>query len=180
MLRTHKQTKKFFAVPTICRITVQQQQARQFNWFHAPQHNDAFYKHYMNYLVQFARICPKRKFAKPGIYKLCNSKDSKVYIGQSVDMYHRMKQHVMDAFRFKYHLAPNAQGNFSLISMALANDNFEFEYHVQEAFPVKFLFDPRIKHLLNERERYWIEQYKSCDRQYGYNVVKGNNVEQKL
>lgn len=93
-----------------------------------------------------------------GIYKLTNLLDNKVYIGQSVDIAERWKQHI------KCGLGIDTPQNNKLYKAMLSSgvENFTFEL-LEEC--------PRDK--LNEEEIYWINFYQSQD--YGYNMTKGGS-----
>lgn len=98
---------------------------------------------------------------KSGIYKITCLLDEKVYVGQAVDLAERFKQHVkcgigIDAPRNKLYLAMEQFGV----------ENFTFE--VIEYCPAT---------QLNEREKYWIDFYKS--NAYGFNMTAGNSTEKK-
>jgi hypothetical protein len=125
-------------------------------------------------MINFSKECPYRKFSKPGIYKLINNRNNMVYIGMSVDMYKRIKQHMKDAFHYKYTSEAGASKRFSLVSIAIANNNFDFSYEILEIIPRNGLnFDDKVfRKTLKEREKYYIEKYKSYDRDLGYNIVK--------
>lgn len=92
-----------------------------------------------------------------GIYVIKNKINSKVYIGQSVDIYQRWRQH-------KSQLSRNIRENEHLQNAwnKYGKDNFRFK--VIE----KCLVDK-----LNEREIYWIDKYNSFDSSYGYNKTDG-------
>ena len=93
---------------------------------------------------------------RTGIYKITCLLDQKIYIGQSVDLKERIKQHI------KYGVGVDTPTNKLYVAM-LANgvENYSFEiveYCSQEQ--------------LNEKERFWIDYYKS--NSYGYNMTSGN------
>ena len=92
-----------------------------------------------------------------GIYKITNLLTEQCYIGQSVNIADRWKQHC------KCGLGINASSTNSLYN-AMQKDgvwNFTFE----------LLEELKQKTLLNEKERFWIQMYQS-DR-FGYNATKG-------
>ena len=91
-----------------------------------------------------------------GIYKITNTKNNKVYIGQAVDIGDRWTQHV------KCGLGINV-GTPNKFYAAMMEDGPEsFTYEVLEVCD---------KDKLNERERYWIDFYNSVSR--GYNTKVG-------
>lgn len=96
---------------------------------------------------------------KSGIYKITNLSNSKVYVGQSVNLNNRIYTH-------KYSLENNNHYN-SLLQRAYnkyGQDKFTFEI-IEKCD----LCD------LDEREIYWIAYYKSTNRNYGYNFESGGN-----
>ena len=93
-----------------------------------------------------------------GIYKFTNKLNGKIYIGQSVDIEHRRKEHL----RYK------DGGYFHRSLMKYGNDNFDFEI-LEECDIMQ----------LNERERYWISYYNSNNRDKGYNCTEGGEGAQK-
>ena len=96
-----------------------------------------------------------------GIYKITNIDNGKCYIGQSVDIRTRFRDHI------KAGLGINASNN-------------KFYTDMKEIGPEHFMYEiiekcPREK--LNERERYWIDFFQSAD--YGFNTLKGVETEGK-
>lgn len=91
-----------------------------------------------------------------GIYKYQNKINGQIYIGQSVNIETRQKQHLYDAMN-----RPDTTG----VDLAIAKygiDNFDFE--ILEECP---------KEQLNEREIYWIDFYDSYKN--GYNRTIGGD-----
>lgn len=100
------------------------------------------YQLYKNY-TKTHKIC--------GIYKITNRLKNKSYIGLSIDVYKRWKEHY--------------GGKDQLIDMAIKNDgieNFTFEI-LEECEESK----------LSEREKYWADEYYCCNTYVpnGYNVA---------
>lgn len=95
-----------------------------------------------------------------GIYKITNKLNNKCYIGQSIDIENRWKQHIYESKTLRrghqIHLAINKDGI----------DNFTFE--ILEECSLN-------KNTLNERERYWIKYYNSFND--GYNMTLGGQGE---
>ena len=85
-----------------------------------------------------------------GIYKVTNKVNGKVYIGQSVDIGRRWRQHMTAEDDIYFHKAIQKYGV----------ENFEWE-----------VIEKCKKSELDERESYWIEYYDSYNK--GYNCTKG-------
>ena len=85
-----------------------------------------------------------------GIYKVTNKINGKVYIGQSVDIGRRWRQHMTAEDDIYFHKAIQKYGV----------ENFEWE-----------VIEQCKKKDLDEREIYWIEYYDSFNK--GYNCTKG-------
>lgn len=94
-----------------------------------------------------------------GIYIIKNMVNGKVYIGQSVDIQKRFLEH-------KWELKNNKHRNSYMQRSweKYGEDNFLFE--IIERYP---------SHLLNEKETYWIKNYKSNNSVYGYNCNDGGD-----
>ncbi len=97
--------------------------------------------------------------AAPGIYKIEHIKSKKVYIGQSANVRNRLRDHLKSAIGIStianqaVHEAMAAEGI----------ENFTF-----------YLLDPDCeREKLNEREKYWIDFYKS--NEWGYNRTRGGS-----
>ena len=88
-----------------------------------------------------------------GIYKVTNKINGKVYIGQSVDIGKRWRQHMTAKDDIYFHKAIQKYGV----------ENFEWE-----------VIEQCKKKDLDEREIYWIEYYDSFNK--GYNCTKGGDV----
>ena len=88
-----------------------------------------------------------------GIYKLTNTINGMVYVGQAVDIANRWKQHIKCAIG-----AENAPNNKLYPAMsAVGPEQFTFEI-IEECEP----------EALNEREQYWQDFYKA--KEFGYSV----------
>ena len=75
-----------------------------FSWFRLPDHsNEKFYEHVEQISSTFHKKCPYYLFARPGIYKLSNNRNGKIYVGLSLNMQRRIRNHLLDAFNFKYY-----------------------------------------------------------------------------
>ena len=93
-----------------------------------------------------------------GIYKITNQENNKCYIGQSVDIAKRWKDHAKCGLGID-----TPQGN-KLYKEMQQIGIWNFSWELLEECP---------RDQLNEKEKYYIELYQSKD--YGYNTVKGNN-----
>lgn len=98
-----------------------------------------------------------------GIYKFTNKQNGKSYIGQSVDISQRIKDHEQRAFN-NYPSNKEYEKSFYRALRKYGINNFDFE--------ILELCD---KNKLNEREKYYIELYDSYKN--GYNeTLGGDNV----
>ena len=91
-----------------------------------------------------------------GIYKIENLINGKIYIGQSINIEKRFKQHIYNDSNMAIHRAIVKYGA----------DNFDMS--------IVELCD---KELLDEKEIYWIEYYDSFNN--GYNNTTGGGCERK-
>lgn len=82
------------------------------------------------------------------IYKITNQINSKIYIGQDK------------------HNNPNYLGSGKILHLA-------FKKYGTENFIKEIIEECESKEHLDERERYWINFYKSTDRNIGYNIALG-------
>lgn len=92
-----------------------------------------------------------------GIYKITNQENGKCYIGQSVDVSKRWKDHV------KCGLGIDAPLGNQLYNDMQTYGIWKFSWELLEQCP---------REQLNEKERYYINLYQSQD--FGYNSTKGN------
>ena len=93
-----------------------------------------------------------------GIYKITNQKNGKCYIGQSVDVSKRWKEHA------KCGLGIDTPAGNKLYKEMQEVGIWNFSWELLEACS---------RADLNEKERFYIDLYKSKD--YAYNTVKGVN-----
>ncbi len=91
-----------------------------------------------------------------GIYKITNQLDDMCYIGQSVDISKRWKDHA------KCGLGIDAPVGNKLYKAMQEVGLYNFSFELLEACP---------RGQLNEKEKYYINLYQS--NQYGYNILKG-------
>lgn len=92
-----------------------------------------------------------------GIYKITNQENGKCYIGQSVDVSKRWKDHA------KCGLGIDAPLGNQLYNDMQTYGIWKFSWELLEQCP---------REQLNEKERYYINLYQSQD--FGYNSTKGN------
>lgn len=89
-----------------------------------------------------------------GIYKIKNLLNNKIYIGQSIDINKRLWEHKRKVIKnnCKYPLYKSIRKygteNFEFIIIELVTDYLK----------------------LDEREQYWMDYYKSYNKEYGYNL----------
>lgn len=91
-----------------------------------------------------------------GIYKITNNKNRKIYVGQSIDINDRWKQHKYKAFNSK------EKGYNSAIHLAFRKygiENFSFE-----------VIEKCQQDELDEKEQYWIKKLNSLSPN-GYNIL---------
>ena len=93
-----------------------------------------------------------------GIYKITNLLTEQCYIGQSVNISDRWKQHC------KCGLGIEASATNVLYNSMQRDKIWNFSFELLEECP---------KELLNEKERFWINMYQS--NIYGLNTLKGIN-----
>lgn len=88
-----------------------------------------------------------------GIYKIKNLLNGKVYIGQSIDIKRRFKDHKKE----------------------IKNNNVYPLYHSIRKYGIENFEFNVIEHVsnndeLNIKEQFWVDYYKSFNRSYGYNI----------
>lgn len=92
-----------------------------------------------------------------GIYKITNIETGRIYIGQSVDVQKRLKQHGLKCLKWYIDRAINKYG--------------------RNAFTFQVIQQCAIEQL-DDRQRYYISLYKSNERKYGYNQTSGGSPKQ--
>lgn len=97
--------------------------------------------------------------SKPGIYKIVNKENNKIYVGSATDLKRRWREH-------KYKLKKGIHPNTHLLSAwnKYGEDSFTFEV-VEE-------FEEINKDLLLEKENYYIDLFNSKINTNGYNIRK--------
>jgi len=89
-----------------------------------------------------------------GIYRITNLTNGKIYIGSSIDIYKRWKQHI-----------------------SKLNNNNHHNIHLQRSWNIhkeeSFIFDIlEISNDLINQEQYWIDSTDCCDINIGYNISR--------
>jgi len=109
--------------------------------------------------IKISNLIPFTKKVS-GIYKIENKINGKVYIGQSVDVYRRLKKHIWEI-----------ENNNSVLYKAFRKYGVEnFSYELIEECDVK---------QLDEREVFYIQKYNSyigAENSNGYNLNIGGGV----
>lgn len=114
---------------------------------------ESYYRDKTNEMIN--RVLGNKKIC--GIYKITEIKNNKTYIGQSVDVAERWKQHL------KCGCGIDAPSNQLYTAMYQDRpENFTFE-----------LLEECLRENLNERETYWIDFY-DC-KNWGFNETKGGS-----
>lgn len=92
-----------------------------------------------------------------GIYKITNLQNNKVYIGQSINIQERWKQHKSE-LNCHRHQNDHLQKAWDIYG----KDNFKFEIICECS-----------KDELDDKEIFYISEYNSINRDYGYNIQNG-------
>lgn len=103
------------------------------------------------------KLYRKRDLKKAGIYCIKNLINNKVYVGKSINIYERIKQHI-NLLNKK-----SLNENRYLINSWFKYGRDNFQYIVLE-------YLEHNETLLKERELYWINKLDSCNREKGYNL----------
>ncbi len=98
-----------------------------------------------------------------GIYGIRNMVNGKWYVGQGVDVYARKRQHFC-LLKYSKHCNDYLQKSFSKYGLS------NFEFRILEETP---------EDILDARERFWILNYRSNERNYGYNLDSGGNLNKR-
>lgn len=112
------------------------------------------------FLKQTSELCNRilGTNTKCGIYKITNLVSNQAYIGQSVDIASRFKQHI------KCGLGIDTPASNKLYKSMLEDGVWNFSFELLEECP---------KDKLNERESFWINLYQT--NKVGLNSTKGNS-----
>jgi group I intron endonuclease len=92
----------------------------------------------------------------PGIYKFVNKVNGKIYIGESQNLYKRIKSYSYNIKTRKDQRIYRAMNKYGI-------DNFNC--FIIEIFPIGTL-----KNILIAREKFWISFYNSTNKEIGYNL----------
>jgi len=92
-----------------------------------------------------------------GVYIIRNFYDNKIYVGKSVDIEKRLKDH-KNKLKKNTHINSYLQNSWN----KYGENTFDFE-----------IVDLCKKEELNEREIYYIKEFKSTDENFGYNMTEG-------
>jgi len=95
-----------------------------------------------------------------GIYCIKNLITNKVYIGQSVDVYHRIHAHALLAYSDK----------------KVSHLYNSIRKHGEDNFEVSILEETEDRSKLNELEYKWINTFDACNREKGYNTRLENGT----
>lgn len=99
-----------------------------------------------------------------GVYKITNTINNKVYIGQSVEIETRWKAHIR-ALNRGDHTNEHLQAAWNKYTAACFNFEILCECDIND---------------IDELEQKYIAQYKSCDDRYGYNYQTGGHNNHQL
>ena len=99
-----------------------------------------------------------------GIYLITNNINGKIYIGQSVDIHRRFLEHLRAGQPEKYANKKERDLNtpIHLAMQKYGVNNFSLS-----------ILEQCSKEELNDKEKYWISTYNSCDKKIGYNISSG-------
>jgi group I intron endonuclease len=99
-----------------------------------------------------------------GIYKLTCSKNGKVYIGKSVDVYYRLSCHKS--------VSEKSKGNYYFENALIKYGWDSFEVEILETFESFDKQNEDHRRLILERESHYIELFDSINKKIGYNICK--------
>ena len=99
-----------------------------------------------------------------GIYKIINDTNGKVYIGQSLDVKSRIRQH-------RYQLNKGVHNNAYLLNSYNIHGAEYFSYEIIYTIEDHTMTKEQIIKILNDKEEYYIKKHDSFDG--GYNLTSG-------
>lgn len=99
-----------------------------------------------------------------GIYKITNTVNGKVYIGQSVDVKQRIRRH-------RYQLNKGVHSNTYLLNSYNVHGAEYFSYEIIYTIEDQAMTKEEIVKTLNDAEEYYIKKYDSFGA--GYNLTSG-------
>lgn len=102
-----------------------------------------------------------------GIYKVTNKLNGKIYIGKSIDIKRRWQEHIRESNVCSDKWILNDRGVRTYFHSAIrkyGEDNFIWE-----------IIEECDEEQLNEKEKYWIQQFQSNTSALGYNMTIGGD-----
>lgn len=103
-----------------------------------------------------------------GIYCIRNLINGKVYIGKSINIRQRIYNHIGGLRRKD----PKRENRY-FINAWWKYGSKNFEYFIIEIIDKNL---PNFENFIKERELYWITQYNSIDRKFGYNLRRDSST----
>lgn len=103
------------------------------------------------------KLYRKRDLKRCGIYAIRNKINNKYYVGKSINIYERMRQHINKLNK------TSKDSNFHLNKSWFKYGRDNFEYIILEDIELN-------DDLLKQQELYWILKLKSNQRNFGYNL----------
>lgn len=103
------------------------------------------------------KLYRKRDLKRCGIYAIRNKINNKYYIGKSINIYERIRQHINKLNK------TSKDSNFHLNKSWFKYGQDNFEYIILEDVELN-------DNLLKQQELYWILKLKSNQREFGYNL----------
>lgn len=95
---------------------------------------------------------------KKGIYCITNITNGKVYIGSTFDTFQKRWGNHIRKLRSNSHVNEHLQNAFNLYS--------------EESFIFSIIEEIKDDSIILDKEGYYINEYKACDREFGYNIEK--------
>lgn len=116
----------------------------------------------------------KRVYSRPNvpavIYAIRCTENGRIYIGSSTNLDNRLKTHFRDLkAREKRGAVRDENGKSKGIFPEGSLWQEDFNKYGEKAFEIYVLEEDVPKRSRQEREDYWIEEYKACDPEHGYN-----------